>query len=234
MNTTQLENQVRILLGETTAQFFTDVEVIDQINRVTPAIAMEFSELLTYCEITTTASTGSYQLPSDFLTVKHVELERSATLIDELVPLDVSQMWLVKHGNATEEQVPRYYKIELGSVKIDDTNPIPGDITLHPIPDDNGAANYILRIRYYQDGSTALATGTTETSLLPRYLHEAIAFRAAQNLQYKNKDIAMAREMEVQFEKNMVKARSFRNVMNRQGPQHVKDIKGYTLLDDDL
>lgn len=234
MNTTQLENQVRLLLGETSAKFFTNVEVIDQINRVTPAIAMEFSELLTFCEITTTAGTGSYQLPSDFLTPKHVELERTTTLIDELVPLDVSQMWLVRHGNATEQSVPRFYKIELGSVKIDDTTPIPGDITLHPIPDGNGAANYILRIRYYQDGSTSLATGTTETSLLPAYLHEAIAFRAAQNLYYKSKDIQMADKMEIQFEKNMVKARLFRNVMQRQTPFHVKDVKGYTILDDDL
>ena len=234
MNTTQLENQVRILLGETTAQFFTNVEVIDQINRVTPAIAMEFSELLTFCEITTTASTGSYQLPSDFLTVKHVELERSATLIDELVPVDVSQMWLIKHGNATEEQVPRFYKIELGSVKINDTTPIPGDITLHPIPDNNGGSDYKLRIRYYQDGSTDLSTGTTETSLLPAYLHEAIAFRAAQNLYYKSKDIQMADKMEIQFEKNMIKARSFRNVMQRQTPFHVKDTMGYSILDDDL
>ncbi len=46
MDATALKNQVRVLIGETTADFWTDLEVENQINRGISEMAMEFEEHL--------------------------------------------------------------------------------------------------------------------------------------------------------------------------------------------
>jgi hypothetical protein len=232
MDFTALQNQVRVLLGETTADFWTDQEVKDQINRCMPDICMEFEELVTFCEYTTAQSTYRYSLPANFLNVKHVELERTTDLIDKLFPVDIEQYWALRHGAATTESVPQYYKIELGAVLTTDDPQLPGDIWLYPRPDDNGGSNYTLRMFYYQDGSTTdLSTGT-DIPLLSRYLHRAICYEAAKVLLYKADKLQKALIMGQEYEKQIVKANDFRQRMRRDIPPVVKDVMGYGIIED--
>jgi len=229
----ELISQMRVFLGETDSGnsfWSTNVPFENNINWTMPLMAAEIEELLTFNEYTTTAGEEQYALPSDYLKVKHVEIEVTTDLIIELIPRTIAQFAVISHGAATQTGQPRFYKVEHGSVLNTDDPVIPGSIHLHPEPDDNGTNNYKLRIRYFQR-PTNIATGTGEDGKipeLPEFLHPALAARAAAPLAIENKDTALAAFLINSAEVDIRKANRHYARLNRQSPQHIRDEMGYT------
>jgi len=234
MNFSAMQNQVGVLLGDTSNTFYTETEIQNMINRVQPEIAAEAEALLTYYDYTTSDTVQQYSLPAEYLTVKHVELHVDTNRHEKLKLLDLDQFHAVSYADADRTGEPEYYKIEYGAV---DTvlagNPQrPGDIWLYPIPDDNGTANYTLRVYFYQMPTDLSAD--TDISNLPIYLHMAVCYRAAALLAMKNKDLRTHNTLISMSQRVIDVAKINQNRAQRDRPHYIKDVMGTTdYIDED-
>jgi hypothetical protein len=225
MNFTNMQNQVRILLGETssTDTYFTDTEVQDQINRAQQELAMDTEALLTYCDFTLTASTQSYQVPDNALKIVSIYLlpTGQTSRWEKLIYLTHDEFEAVSYGGSDNEAEPLYYKLEIGAVEISNNPQIQGDIWLYPIP--NAADK--LRVRHYRKPAT-LSTGT-EISLFPEGLHMALCYKAAEELAMKGKDYELMRLLNQKFETSVTKYVSYIKEDQLDRNMTVKDTMGY-------
>jgi hypothetical protein len=232
MDRTAIRDEVRLLLRETDTSntAVSDTEINSTIDRVLPLIALKTQNVrLTYCEYTTADGTQSYALPSDFIAFKHVELERSTSLIDELTWLSIDQFHHISHGSADQTEVPKFYKVEYGAVLVTNATQIPGDVWLYPIPDDNGGANYTLRMRYFQ-GPTAL-TDDAHVPQLPIFAHMLIPLKAASLLAIKKKDPTLKRMIDSEYQEHMIDVMRQMNTLNRDRGREIEDVRNYTEMD---
>ena len=221
MTFTEMQNQVRILIGETSTMFFTDQEVKDQINRGLPVVASATEELITFRDYTTVASTQRYALPADYLKIKQLDYHESTDDIRRMILLSVPQFQAISEGAATQEGIPEWYKVEYGAVLTTNATQRPGDIWLYPIPD----AVKTFRFRYYQT-PTDLSAGT-EISELPPNMHMAVCYKAAAHLALKNKDIPLYRELSALYREDILLAREYHRRPQRDRGFHVKDTMNY-------
>jgi len=181
MNYSEMQDQVRLLLGETDADnsYYTATEIEDQINLSNLRVASEVPTLLTYAEVDSVADTQQYGLPSDFLQLKDVQYWRSTTQRIQLIRYSYDEFEILTASNATMSGEPAFYRVEFGAVKTDAGTP-PGDIWLYPVPD----AVYTLRVVYYQK-PTALSSDA-DVSELPEFLHLPVCYHAALHLAMKD------------------------------------------------
>jgi len=221
MNFSGMKTQVRMFLGESDADNsnFTDTEIDTQINISLLRMASEIPTLLTYKEVATVSGTQTYALPTDFLQLKDVQLIKSATQRTSLVRLTYDEFEAMCGSNTTMTGTPAYYRMELGAVSIAAGSP-PGDLWLWPVPDDNGGANYTVRIVYYQK-PTAL-TNTTDVSELPEFIHELACYHAAWHMSIKTDSQSKINNLLYLYETALAKAKKTANKFDRSGSHQMK------------
>lgn len=227
MTLDDMEEQVRILIGEPETEFITDVEVTAAINRVLPEVAMDTESSLTWTDFATVASTQRYGLPGDCLKPKglwladHASAFASATRREKMTYTTLDQFERIQYGGSTNEAEPRFYKIEWGSVAVDDDPQIPGDIWLYSIPD----AVYMMRFYYFQIPDT-LSTGTDIANLHAKS-HMAICYRAAMSLAFKRANRPLAADMAALYRQHIGKAIASDHVDQRDRAHVITDAMNY-------
>ncbi len=225
MTFTELQNQVQILLGDVTTDFFTSTELENSVNRTLPILAQSIEELLTFKDFTTAAGTQRYSMEEDFLKLKHIFLKVDTDLWEKLIELDLEQFHNASYGATTQQSIPVYYKQELGATVTTDDPQIPGDIWLYPIPDANGSSNYTLRMYYFQK-PTELSSGG-DIPEFPDHMHMAIAYHAAMILAIKNSDFQRANFLEAKYRFELVEIKNHYARKNRDRSRVVKDAMNY-------
>ena len=187
MNFSRMQTLSRLNVGETdeTNSYYSPTEVEDLVNDAIEQVGLDTECLLTYSTVTTVEDQGRYSLPTDFSQMKYMEIDRSSTLRYVLAQATITDFALMTSGNYTLKGQPAYYKLEIGATTNSATR-APGDVSLYPIPDDNGDDNYTLRM-YYNQVPNRLS-GPTEVSELPIQLHRAVTFYAGVMLTRKTSD----------------------------------------------
>lgn len=227
MTFTEQQNQVKVLLGDTSDTFYTTIEVKDSLNRIFPEVAAENEVLLTFDDYDVTQSVQRFTLKEAFLTVKRAEFHISASRHEEMLYVDLDQFARLSYAQSDREGEPKYYKIEMGATEIDNDPQRPGDLWLYPVPDTTTAAGYPnLRVWYYQMPSTLSADG--EMSELPIPLHMVCCYKAAALLALKNKDLSTHSTLTIMANNATQTYKQNSNRGQRDRPYHTKDVMGYT------
>lgn len=230
MNFTDLQNQTRILVGDTSTTFYTDAEVQNAINRVLPELAsMTEMSLTTFYDYVTSAGTQRYSLQPDYLKVKQVDLIVTSTLTLPLKPVSLRGFRSISSTGTDQQGQPNYYKVELGAVSTEDAIQFPGDLWLFPTPDDNATANYTVRFYYYQLPTTLILGNDIPEFPIP--LHMAICYKAASHLAFKGKDYQLGAAMETLYQNSVTDHIKFSFRPNRDLKPVVRDVMGYGDLD---
>jgi len=174
MNYGEMQDQVRVLLGETDTgnTTYEVTEIADQLNRSQLRVASDIPTLINFAETDCIVGTYRYGLPTNFLQLKDVQLYISATNRRQLKRVSYDDYEGIVGGNVDMTGQPAFYRVEFGAVNVTVGSP-PGDIWLYPSPD----STYPLRVVYYRKPGDMSADA--DVSMLPEYMHEAIAYHAA-------------------------------------------------------
>ncbi len=227
MTFTEMQNQVRILLGDTSTAPYTDVFVQDALNRSFPEVAAENEVLLTFDDYDVTATVQRFTLKEAFLTVKRVEYHVSASRHEEILYQDLDQFARLAYAQSDRTGEPEYYKIEMGATETTQDPQRPGDLWLYPIPDTTTVAGLPnLRVWYYQMPSP-LSTGT-DISELPIPLHKVCCYKAAADLALFNKDLALHASLTTMADRGTFTFKQNANRGQRDRPYHTVDVMGYS------
>jgi hypothetical protein len=222
-----MQDQVRILLGDTSTAPYTDALVQGALNKVFPEVAAEHEVLLTFDDYDVTQSVQRFTLKEAFLTVKRVEYHVSASRHEEIHYVDLDQFARLAYAQSDRENEPEYYKIEMGATETDNDPQRPGDLWLYPIPDTTTAAGYPnLRVWYYQM-PTELSTGTDITEL-PIPLHQLCCYKAAADLAFFNKDLQTHASLTTMADRASFTYKQNSNRTQRDRPFFTQDVMGYS------
>jgi len=223
MTYAELQTKVRFLLDEVSTNYLSDAEISTSVNDALTQMALDVDDNLTYCTYDAVASTGTYQLPSNYLHAKRLEVIVSSTRTETLDWIDINDFADVTRGATTAEGIPRWFKIELGATETTNDPQRPGDFTVYPIPD---SSTYDFRLFYYKQPTALSADG--DIPEWPQHIHMAIAYKAAAECAIKAKSFELANFLEGKYEKDMAKMREYYNKQQRVRPIHTKDIMGYS------
>ena len=214
---------IRIALGETdpSNSYWSDAEIVGMISESQIQVVTDAPHLLTFKEMTTTASDGRYALPVDFLQLKAVEVDVTATRRKKLNWISFDEFAAFSYGNFTQTGEPHSFKMELGATDVIE-NHSPGDLWLWPLPD----AAYTLRVYFFQRPS-CLTTGMDESELA-RSLHWAVCYHAAAMLSLKNDDRSKFTDFMALYDKAIFQNNKMMNQANRGVTFTPKDTMGYT------
>ena len=219
-----MQTRVRVLLGETDPKntYWTPTEIKDMINQSALDVATETQSLLTFKEYSTVASTEQYSLSSDFIQMKDVQIDISATLRKTLARLSFDEYNAVTNGNFIKTGQPAFYKMELGATKTTGASAgLPGDVWLFPVPD----AVYTLRIYFYQKPTDLSADA--DISELQESLHSVVCAHAAMVLCNKSDNQQKMSNLAGLYRSLMDNAKGMLNRQDRVGVIHPKDSMGY-------
>lgn len=226
MTFTEMQDQVRVLLGDTSAAPYTDTLVQDALNRIFPEVAAENEVLLTFDDYDVTQGIQRFTLKEAFLTVKRVEYHVSVSRHETLGYLDLDQFHDEAYAQADTQGEPKYYKVEMGATETDKDPQRPGDLWLFPVPDTTTAAGYPnLRVWYYQMPST-LSTGG-HISELPIPLHLVCCYKAAALLALFNKDLGTHSSLTIMAQRQTEIYKQNSNRPQRDRAFFTKEVMGY-------
>ncbi len=186
MTLSEIRDFTRIMLGETDSSnsYVDNTEVDSAINIALTRVSIDTEALMTFSTDSTDVGVERYSLPFNFSQILQLEIDITSTLSRPLVQKDLDEYSLLTYGNRAMQGQPVFYKIEIGATDVVTSSP--GDLWLYPVPDDNGGADYVLRVRYNKQ-PTALTDDAHMPELHPS-LHEAIAHKACQFLSRKHSD----------------------------------------------
>lgn len=216
--------QVRLLSGETdsTNSYWSDAEINAMLNDVQLIVAEELPVNMTWRTFSTVAGTDRYSLPIDFLQLKDVEIETSATQRKKLFRLGMDEFSAVADGNFTMQGEPAWFKMEFGSVLMTNDPQLPGDIYMYPVPD----AVYKTRVRYYQRPTDMTADG--DISELPLSMHLAVVYYTTMLMAMKDANQKKITNMNALYRQKMASSAKMLNRVDRTGRFLARDAAGYS------
>ena len=156
---TQSVTQVRSLLDEATAQFWTDAELESWINQGCQDVARRAETLWQEVTINVTPLVQNYPFPIDFLNVHRAEFQLSNT--DQTFNLEyrginqMDEIWGILHS--LPSAWPQYFTIRGNSV-------LGFYLMLYPSPGSQGS----LTVYYYRQRSSSQRPRTSTFSLVGR------------------------------------------------------------------
>ncbi len=226
MNLLQMRTKVRMLTRETDSADtnLSDTEINDEINNTTPLLAADTEELVNFADYTTAVDTERYSLPLNYLKVKACVLHIDSNWRELQFFATIKQYHALQYQMVSNTGIPVAYKIELGATSTAANSP-PGDLWLTPTPDNNGGANYVVRLYYFQMPTTLSAD--TDVTELPILTHDAICYKAAADLSLKLDEQGRSAFFIGKFESEVRKIKDYYAELQRDRLPMVKDVMGY-------
>lgn len=178
MTRLEMQTQTFINLGQPasgTGARFTAADILENIERAQSVIAKKSRCTLSAFYTTTAAGTNCYSLPEPMLSLVMVEIDKDASDRRILQGLSHEQFAQVTYYDYNQQSTPEVYRMQYGRVGSDNSRP--GDIDIWPIPDNNGGADYTLRVWVIK--KPAALAADAEISELPEELHYAVTLYAA-------------------------------------------------------